>query len=104
MAQETTVQINAHLVWRFTKTPRGGVIAECDPLGLVLEADDEAEAKSIVEESLHYFFLDHFAEGTLADFLRSRGWSLQSPLPPKPLEGDLVRFNVPWTVEPVHAA
>jgi hypothetical protein len=104
MSQLTvTIQINAQLQWQLRRTASGSIIAECQPIGLVLEAEDEAEARSVVEEGLHYFFLDHFEEGTLERFLRERGWT-SSTIPPRPSAGDIVRFAVPWTAEPVHAA
>ena len=100
----TTVHIDATLQWQLVRTARGAFLAVCEPLGLTLEADDEAEARSIIGEGLHHFFLDHFEEGTLERFLAMKGWRLLSPLPQRGEPSSVVRFDVPWSVDSSHAA
>jgi len=101
----STIKINAQLAWQINRTAQGAVLAICEPLGLVLEAADEAEAHSLIGEGLHYFFLDHLEEGTLERFLSSKGWALGSPLPQHMTPGnDPVRFDVPWSVEGARAS
>lgn len=96
---EHTVRINTRLEWQLKRTSQGGFLAVCEPLGLALEADDEGEARSLIEEGLHYFFLDHLEDGTLDQFLQSKGWERSSALPMAGHEpSDIVRFDVPWTV------
>lgn len=98
------IQINANLEWQLARTQRGHFLAICEPLGLTLEADSQEEALSLINEGLHYFFLDHLTDGTLPRFLASKGWSLNTPLPMHPEPGDAVTFDVPFSLRQMHAA
>jgi hypothetical protein len=97
------IQINANLEWQLVSTQRGRVLAICEPIGLTLEADSQEEALSLIKEGLHYFFMDHLAEGTLQRFLVHKGWQLNTPLPPYN-PGDAVTFDVPFSLRQMHAA
>jgi hypothetical protein len=98
------IQINANLEWQLERTRRGRILAICEPLGLTLEADSQEEALSLINEGLHYFFLDHLAEGTLEKFLMSKGWRASTPLPLHYTPGDVVTFDVPFSLRQLHAA
>ncbi len=104
--QEITVQAN--LVWNISKTSTGTMLGECRPIGLVLEADSDADLKKMINESLHYFFLIHFEDGTLRSFLTSHGWSITGALPnPSELTAEeltAMHFSAPWRSEPQYAA
>ncbi len=98
------IHIEANLEWQLERTRRDRVLAICEPLALTLEADSEEEAMSLIKEGLHYFFLDHLAEGTLAKFLMSKGWRVNAPIPPQYTPGDAVTFDVPFSLRSMHAA
>lgn len=97
------IQIHANLEWQLERTRRGRFLAVCQPLALTLEADSQEEALSLINEGLHYFFLDHLAEGTLARFLMNKGWQA-SALPVAYTPGDVVTFEVPFSLRSMHAA
>jgi len=97
------IQIHANLEWQLERTRRGRFLAICEPLGLTLEADTQDEALSLINEGLHYFFLDHLADGTLARFLTMKGWQ-SSSLPEAYEPGDAVTFDVPFSLRSLHAA
>lgn len=98
------IQIDANLEWRLERTRRGRLLAICEPLSLTLEADSEEEAMSLIKEGLHYFFLDHLIEGTLQRFLMLKGWRASAPLPEAYTPGDAVTFQVPFSLQSMHAA
>lgn len=98
MGQLFHVKINAHLQWQVKRT-RTGVVGTCVPLGLSLEASDEAELRTLIPESLFNFFIIHFEDRTLEGFLRRQGWTAHGALPPS--DEASVSFDVPWDV--VHA-
>ena len=102
--QTITVELNIKLQWRLERTARGAYVGVCDAIGLALEADSEPELREVVAEGLHFFLLGHLEDGTLEGYLRSKGWTSNQPLPRGTLRGDDVRFNVPWELQPVHAA
>lgn len=97
------IQMEVNLEWRLERTQRGRLLAICDPLDLTLEADSQEEALSLINEGLHYFFLDHLADGTLQRFLVNKGWKVTSPLPDYE-PGDAVTFDVPFSLRQMHAA
>jgi hypothetical protein len=86
-----TIHIEAELPWRLESTAKG-VLVTCEPLALVLEADDESEARSLIPEGLHNFFAVHWEAHSLSDFLDTKGWAFYIDLSP----GDGVRFHVRW--------
>ena len=88
-----TVEIGAHLVWRFEKSSGGRVIGICDQLSLAIEGDNVDEARSIAREAMHNLFLLHLAEGTLEAFLRAKGWGISAVPELLGLEDSAV-FNV----------
>lgn len=94
-----TVKIQADLSWQVCKTSIGSIVAVCDPIGLSLEGDSEEEVRSLIAEGLDCFFRDHLEDGSLERFLMTKGWSSDS-IPKNISEGDVVRFDVPWRVEP----
>jgi hypothetical protein len=100
----TKIQIDANLEWHLERTQRGRLLVNCEPLGLTLEADSQEEALSLISEVLHFFFLDHLAEGTLQRFLMNKGWSVTTPLPQHYEPGDAVTFDVPFSLRQMHAA
>lgn len=99
------IKINANVVWGVSQTTSGAFIAECEPLGLILEGENEADLRETIAESLNFFFLNHFEDGTLKEFLSKRGWELEGKLPQmnRLPEGAQVRFDVPWNISN-HAA
>ena len=52
----------------------GQWIGECEPLGVVLEANDLGELHSLFNEAINLLFADLSEDGELADFLEARGW------------------------------
>jgi len=98
-----TITIQANLRWGVVKTARGTLVAICDPLGLTVEADDDAELHSVIAEAQHVLMVDLFEDGELHAFLRDRGWSPNVPLPQVLPEGG-VKFDVPFSVEPASAS
>lgn len=96
---ETKVQIQAQLVWGIKRLVSGSWMGVCEPLGISLEAEDEPELRSMIEEAHHTLFLDLMESGELAQFLRDRGWSTKGPIPVGPVDMG-VRFDVPFTVVP----
>lgn len=95
--QTFTIAIQARLQWNITITRAGNFLGVCDPIGLSLEGGSEDELRSVIEESLHWFFLTHLEDGTLNAFLASKGWTFTGPMPTKNEidEGGAVRFDVP---------
>ena len=98
------IQIDAELQWQLQRTRKGRILAVCEPLALTLEADSEEEAMSVIKEGLHYFFLEHWLEGTLQKFLQSKGWNVAGPLPTNPTPEDAVTFDIPISLRTAHAA
>lgn len=102
------IAVEANLVWHIHKTDVGTFLGECNPIGLVLEAASAAELRQMIDESLHYFFLVHYEDGTLSTFLTSKGWKASGALPnpneltPEQLAG--MHFSSPWKSEPQYAA
>lgn len=88
------VHINAKLDWQCVRTPRGMVVAACDPLAITLEADDEYELNSLINETLQELFRDLLEEGEFEKFLRDRGWTPSTTVAP----GVPVRFDVPFRI------
>lgn len=98
-SQTMTIHIKAQLAWSRKRLQSGAWIAVCDALGLTVEANDEAELRSMIAETHHFLFLDLFQDGELDRFLRDRGWATSTPMPaPSPESG--VRFEVPFELRP----
>lgn len=97
MSNSSVIRINAKLDWQVSGD-RGGLVAVCAPINLCLEADDEAELRSLIGEALHYFFLTHFEENTLDAFLSRQGWT-RAGHSVAATPGELpVSFEVPWEI------
>lgn len=98
MAMDLTIQIQAQMVWKAKPLTTGGWIGVCDPLGVTIEASDQAELRSMIEETHHTLFLDLLQDGELEQFLHERGWQAHVPIPTGVPQGG-VRFDVPFQVE-----
>jgi hypothetical protein len=100
--QTMTIQIDANIAWGMKRLPSGGYIAVCDGLGLTVEAKDEPELRSMIEETLSILFLDIFSDGEMDQFLRSHGWMAKSPIPTEIQTGieNGVQFDVPFELRP----
>lgn len=92
--QIVQIQMQTKLPWMVRRTPNR-IIAECDPLNIVLDADSLDELESIINEGLHLLFIDLLRDNELSEFLRERGWQAVG-IPAKIPEGDGVKFDVPW--------
>jgi hypothetical protein len=93
-------QHQLQVVWGAVKTSRGTLVGICDALGLTVEANDEAELRSMIPEAQHFLMVDLLEDGELPKFLHDRGWRAMGPLPPHVPEGG-VKFDVPFRVEHV---
>jgi hypothetical protein len=100
--QTMTIQIDAKLGWATKKLRSGAWIGVCDALGLTVEASNEQELRSMIEESISVLFADIFADGEMDQFLRSHGWMAKSPIPTEIQTGieNGVRFDVPFELRP----
>lgn len=91
------INIQANLAWAVHRSEAGNLIAECEPLGLTLQAESDEELRSLIAEAQHVLFLDLLEDGELEGFLRRHGWTPSGPLPAK-AEG--VLFSAPFTMVP----
>jgi hypothetical protein len=100
--QTMTIQIDAKVQWARKRLQSGAWIGVCDALGLTIEASNEAELVSMIEESMSLLFMDIFADGELEQFLQARGWMAKSPIPTGIQAGieNGVRFDVPFELRP----
>ena len=97
-----TIQIQAKISWAMKRLSSGKFLAVCDPLGVTVEGKNQAELRSLIEETHHYLFLDLLVDGELDKFLRDRGWSVPGGTPRRP-PGAGVRFEVPFHLVPATA-
>ncbi len=74
------VLVDATIVWKVLRTPRGVLVGVCDELRLTVEARDERELRSIIEESHDLFFQSLLEDGELGRFLREHGWDTNVPV------------------------
>lgn len=86
------INVQATLQWVGRQTERGQWIAECIPLGIVIEAESLDELHSLMGESTHLLFTDLVADNEFDQFLRERGWSAAAP---PPVAQDELAFRVP---------
>jgi len=100
--QTMTIQIDAKIPWARKQLNSGAWIGVCDALGLTIEASNEAELVSMIEESMSLLFQDIFADGELDRFLQAHGWMAKSPIPLEIQAGieNGVRFDVPFELRP----
>ena len=98
-SQIMTIHVKAQIMWAKKQVRSGTWIAVCDALGLTIEAENEAELQSMIEETQHFLFLDLFEDGALDRFLRERGWTTTAPIPASSPESG-VRFDVPFELRP----
>lgn len=93
-----THEIESQLAWTAHRSTSGSVwIAECDALGLVLEATTLDELHSLIPEALRELLTDLITDGDLDEFLLSKGWSAVD-IPPL---RDFVRGGdapLPWNM------
>lgn len=90
------IQMQSNLQWAVKRTANR-VIAVCEPLNLVLDADTLEELPGIINEGLHLLFIDLLMDNELDAFLRARGWNALG-VPNQIPEGDEVQFDVPWNL------
>ncbi len=95
------IRIETVLTWQIQRLPSGRLLGVCDPLGLSLEAADEAELHSLADEATHFLLLDLFEDGLLDEFLKVRGWEMKTR--PQRLDPEApITFEIPFTF--AHAA
>lgn len=94
---DLTIRIDAKIEWQAKALPSGRWIGVCDPLGVTVEAVDQAELRSVIEETHYTLFLDLLEDGELERFLRDRGWEARVPIPSGVPTGG-VNFEVPFEV------
>ena len=88
------IHVQSKLQWTAIVTESSGTwIAECEPLGLVVEGSTLDELHSLIEEACSLLFLDLFEDNELEMFLRRRGWEAHD-LPSENV--DDLEFSVPW--------
>lgn len=92
------IEIKTTIPWKLHYSASGQLIAECEPLGLTLQADDEEEMRSLINEAQHVLFLDLLEDGELPAFLSRHGWTPSQPLPAK-VGDDGVLFSAPFKLE-----
>jgi hypothetical protein len=89
--QTTQAQIQ-WLAHRSTTSKRW--IGECQPMGLIMEADSLDELHSVIDEAMQLLLLDLLRDNELDQFLREHGWRAQDvPMEARPED---VKFSVPW--------
>lgn len=68
--------IKSQIQWKAFRSPTGKVwIAQCDPLGLTVEAKTLDELySSAIPEALRDLLTDLIEDGDLDEFLREMGW------------------------------
>ena len=94
--KQVTVQVQANVAWSVARDPQSGLwVGVCEPLGLNAIGETWIEFQQCAAEALGLLLVDLFEAGELDQFLRERGWSAQTPLPPR---GKRVRFDVPFKV------
>lgn len=93
-AMEVTIKAD-NLMWVVKPVRSGRLVAWCDPLGLTIEGDSEADLASMIQEAMHELFVDLLEDGELEQFLRDRGWNALTPIPARMPEQGIV-FDVPY--------
>ena len=91
-ADEATISIHANVIWRAAQSKRSAVwVADCEDLGLVVEADSLDDLYSSIMENMELLFSDLLEEGDLDEFLGEKGWQYSgNAKAPEP------RFYIPW--------
>lgn len=90
------INIKANVQWHVRQSATSKVIiAECDPLNLVVEADSTEQLAGVIAESTHLLMLDLLLDNELEQFLRERGWQAHG-IPAKVKADEQVLFNLPW--------
>lgn len=94
MSVTRKIEIQGKVEWKWRRSPTSTrYIAVCDALNLCLEADSEAELKSLIPEAMHLLLVDLYADNEISQYLRDKGWRAAN-LPDRP-DGD-VQFHVPF--------
>ena len=88
------ITVESALEWRATQTESNTWIAECDSLGLVIEADSLDDLYSLSQETTSVLLADLFADNELDEFLRSHGWEAPELVSVQDRTAD-VNFAVP---------
>ena len=91
-ADEATISIHANVIWRATQSKRSAVwVADCEDLGLVVEADSLDALYSSIMENMELLFSDLLEEDDLDEFLGEKGWQYSgNAKAPEP------HFYIPW--------
>ena len=94
---EITIEVTSRLEWRATRCSETQYwVAECAPLGLVMEAPSLDELDGLIEEASYLLFSTLLQDGQFDNFLRARGWQA-SNVPENP-EDDKIGFSIPWSL------
>lgn len=81
MKTKTIVEISATLEWRWFREPEAQRwVAECNALGLVLEAKQYSELTDMIGRGLNMLFRDLAHSGELPKFLRKHHWTMRGAL------------------------
>lgn len=90
----TLIKINAQIPWKYRETRSGNWIAECDPLGLVIQSARFSELTEDISDALALLFHDLLESDELDGFLNDHGWTRErEALPAKSSDA---QFEVPF--------
>lgn len=95
----TSIQISAQakIQWQARQsTTSSRWIGECQPMNLVMEAEDLNELYSLIDEAMQLMLMDLLRDNELDQFLREHGWRAHGI--PAQLGPEEVEFSVPWEV------
>lgn len=87
------IQVQGNVPWAVSRTPSGGYVAVCEPLGLAMEGNSLDDLFLNISEAVQLVMNDLLRAGELDQFLRARGWHA-SPSGKLPATGP-VEFQVP---------
>lgn len=90
----TIISIQANVVWQATKSAASGRwLVGCEPLGIMLEADNGDEIHGLIGEAMDLLLRDLYRDSELEQFLRDRGWHMVGQAAPT---GGPIEFDLPY--------
>ena len=89
------MQSSGQITWRRWRSQSGRWIAVCDAFALTMEGDTEDDLRLNILEGMREMLADLHESGELEQFLRCRGWRVETiqPSPTQPVD-----FEIPLEI------
>jgi hypothetical protein len=93
MPVQTTILVDANILWQVFRSKNENWLGICEPLKLTIQSDTYADLMEDIGLALDGLLKEMLATNELNSFLRDRGWQLVGAFP-NPQQH--VRFDVPF--------